>query len=266
MPPQLGQIERVAGLEVCRQRLVAHGFKAGITRIAGRARRSQSDGLARHRVVDRPDIEVTDQIGGIEREAASPGHDAGEVVVGVEVARDVRRAAQPDPRLDVGRHGRQGIVLGKSGNVTRDRYGAHVDRVPAAFLSALPDPLKRGRERHHLPLKIEAFQVVRVEVAACYLRRRHKALCLEPCVEARKIRGQCSGRTAGLLHRWPGFAQTPDHKRRAGRKQIEVQRLLGGYLPDSPWVRPRHYACTTDSRELCRAAIAGSCRAESATV
>src|SRR5690606_34648206 len=88
VPPELGQVERVAGLELDDQGAIADRVKAGVPRVPRRARSGEAHRLTGHRVIDRPYIEIGDRFGRIERETPPAGDDAGEVVECVEVAGD----------------------------------------------------------------------------------------------------------------------------------------------------------------------------------
>lgn len=142
----------------------------------------------------------------IKREAATAGHDAGEVVIGVEVAGDMRAVAEPDARLDFAGHGGKRVVALEPGKVVAHGYRAEIDRVQRGILGRLLDPFEAGRDRHAFPLEIEASHPVGVEVAALDLRPPHESLHLVARVEARQILGERVERPMPHLHGRPVLA------------------------------------------------------------
>src|SRR5439155_8241306 len=89
MPPQLRQIERIAGFELDDERPIASPFEAWKARVAGRAADREPDRLAGHRIVDRTDIEIADRVGRKQSESAPAGDNTGDVLERVEMAGDL---------------------------------------------------------------------------------------------------------------------------------------------------------------------------------
>src|SRR5690606_38352793 len=101
--------------------------------IASSARCRQRDRLTGHCPVERPHVEVPDQLRRIECETPAAGHDAREVVESVEMAGHVRTVAEPDARLDLAWNGPACILAFEAGQMPAHWHRPKINR----FLSVL---------------------------------------------------------------------------------------------------------------------------------
>jgi hypothetical protein len=176
VPPELGKIESISGLEFDDDGARGGGGEPRIAFVARRGVRGQAGRLARQGVIDRPDIEIADRVGRIEREAPASRDDAGQVVEAVVVAGDAAGVAQPQARPGQGRQELHRIVGGESRRVVVGGQRTHIDARQAWVGGGLPDPLQRLSQGQGHTLEVEAVRTVAIVIAARDRRRADERL------------------------------------------------------------------------------------------
>ncbi len=213
MPPEFGQEQRVAGLKLDHPGAGRGGREARVTRIIGWRAGRHGDRLACQGVVDRPDIEITDRIGRIEGEASSPGHDAGDVVVGVVVAGHAAGIAQPNARPDRRPQQVEPVVLVKAWNIVVDRQRTHVEAGQPGVGGGLAHAIQSLSQGHGYAVEIEPFGPVAIVVATSDDRWTDEHFAHAIGREVEEIGHQVRPSDVGGLHGRPGSAQTRQHDR-----------------------------------------------------
>src|SRR6185437_13166383 len=213
VPPELRQIERISRLELHPERLLANLLETGEATLLRAVRRGgETDGSARHGVVDRADVELPNELRREEREPAPARDHTGDVLEGVVVTGDVRASAEPDARTDALPEERHRIAGGEARQRIARRHRAEVDRRRIGALQRLRHEVERIENPHHAPLEVESLELWAVVVLAFDRRAAEKGLHPGAGIERGEILPEARGGAARRLHHRPvGDEAAQDH-------------------------------------------------------